>query len=243
MTVGARTVVQVAGVAFAYPGGHAVLEDVSFDVGAGERVGLVGPNGAGKSTLLHLLVGLDEPSAGAITVAGIPVRPGRLAEVRSHVGMVFQDPDDQLFLPTLVEDVAFGPLNQGVPPAEARRLAEEQLEALGLAAMAERAAHHTSGGERRRAALATALVSRPEVLLLDEPTDGLDARGRQAIVRILRARPEALVVATHDLDVVRAVCSRMLVLDRGRLVADGPTERILGDAVLLSRHGIRVPLD
>ncbi|HSW29820.1 MAG TPA: ABC transporter ATP-binding protein [Longimicrobiales bacterium] len=238
-----RPVIQVAGVAFAYPGGHAVLEDVSFDVGAGERVGLVGPNGAGKSTLLHLLVGLEEPSAGTVVVAGIPVRPGRLEEVRARMGMVFQDPDDQLFLPTLVEDVAFGPLNQGVAPAEARRLAEAQLELLGLGAMAERAAHHTSGGERRRAALATALVSRPELLLLDEPTDGLDARGRHAIVGILRERPEALVVATHDLDVVRAVCPRTLVLDGGKLVADGPTERILADAAFLARHGIRVPLD
>ena len=243
MIVDRRAVVQVADVAFAYAGGGNVLEAVSFTLHAGERAALLGPNGAGKSTLLHLLVGLEEPSRGSITVAGIPVRPERLEEVRARVGMVFSDPDDQLFLPTLVEDVAFGPLNQGVAPAEARRLAEEQLELLGLGAMAERAAHHTSGGERRRAALATALVSRPDVLLLDEPTDGLDARGRHAIVRILRERPQALVVATHDLEVVRAVCSRTLILDAGHLVADGPTGAILEDTELLARHGIRVPLE
>jgi len=219
------------------------VHGVSFTLHEGERMALLGPNGAGKSTLLHLLVGLDEPARGSIAMVGIPVRPERLAEVRARVGMVFSDPDDQLFLPTLVEDVAFGPLNQGVAPAEARRLAEGQLALLGLGAMAERAAHHTSGGERRRAALATALVSRPDVLLLDEPTDGLDARGRHAIVRLLRERPEALVVATHDLEVVRAVCARTLVLDGGRLVADGPTREILGNAGLLARHGICVPLD
>lgn len=235
--------VAVSDLRFSYPDGTPALQGVTFTLHHGESVGLVGANGAGKSTLLLHLSGVLTAAHGIVRVGDLPVTPATAPHVRRTVGMVFQDPDDQLFLPTLVEDVAFGPLNHGVPPAEARRLAEEQLGLLGLGAMAGRAAHHTSGGERRKAALATALVSRPDILLLDEPTDGLDARGRHAIVGILRERPEALMVATHDLEVVRAVCSRTLVLDGGRLVADGPTQELLSDAAFLARHGIRVPLD
>jgi cobalt/nickel transport system ATP-binding protein len=203
---------------------------------------VLGPNGSGKSTLLLHLNGLLLPTRGAVRVADLPVSEDTAPAIRRKVGFVFQEPDDQLFLPTVLEDVAFGPLNAGRSPGEAEERARAELRELGLEDQADRAAHHLSGGERRLASLATVLVSDPEILVLDEPTAALDARARRRVVDILRGRTETLVVATHDLEVAAALCPRALVLDAGNLVADLATTELLGDPDLLERHGLSAPL-
>lgn len=234
--------VSVRALGFSYPGGTPVLRGVSFDVRAGERVALLGANGAGKSTLLQQLNGLLLPAAGSVRIDGIEVREQTLRAVRARVGFVFQDADDQLFLPTVLEDVAFGPLNAGVARAQAHDASVRLLESLGIAAHADRAAHHLSGGEKRLAALATVLVSQPLLLVLDEPTGELDARARQRIVRLLRERAETLLLATHDLEVARAVCERAVVLAAGDVAYDGPIEPLLRDAAHLELLGLAAPL-
>jgi len=233
---------EVTGLEFQYPGGSPALSGVSFAVERGERVALLGPTGSGKSTVLQHLNGLLVQAAGSVKVDGVLVGPDTAREVRRKVGLVFQDPNDQLFLPTLMEDIAFGPLNAGTPPAEARQLAEGILDELGLHHVGGRAAHHLSGGERRLAALATVLVSRPELLVLDEPTGDLDARSRQRLVRLLRRREETLLVATHDLEVASALCERGIVLYGGAVAADRPLGDLLADLPFLERHGLAAPL-
>ncbi len=230
-------------VGFAYPGGAPVLADVTWEVMAGERVAVLGANGAGKSTLLLHANGLLRPTSGRVLVEGVPVTDASVREVRRRVGFVFQDAEDQLFLPTLLEDVAFGPLNAGESPVEAEARARSQLAALGLGGHAGRAAHHLSGGERRLAALATVLVSRPSVLVLDEPTAGLDARARATVARLLLSRNETLVLATHDLELAAAVCDQAVVLAGGRVVATGGTADLLADRALLRDYGLVEPLD
>lgn len=230
-------------ITYGYPGGEPVLRDVSFQVEEGERLALLGANGAGKSTLLLHLNGLLLPRQGGVTVDGIAVEEATLRDVRRRVGLVFQDPDDQLFLPTLLEDVEFGPLNDGLTPGQARRAAHDILVALGLEHTGDRAAHHLSGGEQRLASLATVLVMRPGVLVLDEPTAGLDAGARRRVVDLLRSRTETMVVATHDLEVARVLCSRAVVLARGRVVYSGRTAELLEDADLLRDHGLHQPLE
>jgi len=237
-----EALVAVSDLSYRYPDGTAALNGVSFAVAAGERVALLGPTGSGKSTLLQHLNGLLPATAGSVAIAGLTVGPSTLREVRRRVGLVFQDPNDQLFLPTLLEDVAFAPLNDGVPPHEAAHLARETLAELGLAGVEHRAAHHLSGGERRLAALATVLVSRPAVLVLDEPTGDLDARSRRRLVRLLLRREETLLVATHDLGIAESLCRRGVVLHEGRAVADAALGDLLADPALLERYGLATPL-
>jgi len=231
---------QVDGLSYRYhPGDPDALHEVCLVVGHGEKVGLIGPNGAGKSTLLLHLNGLiaQDPR---VRVEGLEVARSNLARIRGRVGMVFQDADDQLFMPTVFEDVAFGPINLGVGADEAGRRVDAALASVGMEGAGERAPHHLSGGEKRRVALATALAMEPALLVLDEPATSLDARGRHALIRTLCALPTAVILAAHDLDLIRACCARCVVMDRGRVVADGPTASILDDQELLVAHGLIV---
>ncbi len=237
---GSEPAIEVVDLRFDYHGTRA-LQGVSFRLSAGERVGLIGPNGAGKSTLLLHLNGLLA-GQGQVKVHGQVLTKTNLAWVRSQVGLVFADPEDQLFMPTLIEDAAFGPLNMGSSQAEALERAGAALGRVRLTALGDRSPHHLSDGERRRAALATVLSMQPSVWLFDEPAANLDPRGRRELIALLKDLPGSVLVASHDLDMVAQVCERCLVLDAGELVRDGPAVDVLGDAALMETHGLEVPL-
>jgi len=229
----------IDGLSYTYPDGTAALDGVCLTVQPGERVGLVGPNGAGKSTLLLHAVGLL-PARGRVTVAGLdPDRHPR--EARRQVGLLFQDPDDQLFMPTVAEDVAFGPLNLGLSREETLARVAESLAAVGLSGLGHKLPQHLSLGQRRRAALATVLAMGCRTLVLDEPTANLDPRGRRELLALLAGLESALLVATHDLDAVLDLCPRTVLLSAGHIVADGPSAALLGDAALMDEHGLEVP--
>jgi cobalt/nickel transport system ATP-binding protein len=227
--------VEIRDLSHRWSSGADALRGVSLVVRRGERVALVGPNGAGKSTLLGYLNGA---SLGPVRIGGTPVARAHLAEIRRRVGVVQQETDDQLFMPTVAEDVAFGPLNAGLARDVVRARVAAALARVGAADLGDRAHQTLSGGERRRVAIATVLAMEVEVLVLDEPTSNLDARGRRAIAAVLRELPQTQIVATHDLELVAAVCSRVVVLADGRVVADGPADRILADRGLLEQHGV-----
>lgn len=230
-------VLDIRDVSVRYPGGVEALRDVSLRVGRGERVAVIGPNGGGKTTLL-LAIMRGAPFTGRITVDGVESARRTAHEVRARCGMVFQEADDQLFMPTLLDDAAFGPLNQGLDAPDAEARAREALADVGLDALADRAGHHLSGGQKRSAALATVLAMRVRLLLLDEPGANLDARSRRRLIDLLAGREEAMLLATHDLDMVRTLCGRAIVLDEARVAADGPVEAILDDRRLLEEHGL-----
>ena len=223
---------------YAYPDGFEALRGVDLTISRGEKVALVGPNGAGKSTLVLHLNGINRPSHGSVRVAGLAVDERSVRRIRAEVGLVFQDPDDQLFSPTVFDDVAFGPLHMGVPTAEIHRRVERALEAVGMGGSERRLPFHLSIGQRKRVALATVLSMDPSVLVFDEPSAGLDPRGRRQLIELLRALGQTVVVATHDMRLVAEVLPRTIVMDGGVVVADGPTDAILGDAMLLERHGL-----
>jgi cobalt/nickel transport system ATP-binding protein len=236
--------IAIRGLSYRYPDGHDALRDVSFTLAPGERVALIGPNGAGKSTLLLHLNGLlpdRSPSTPTVTVDGLPVAEANLREIRRRVGLLFQDPDDQLFCPTVWEDVAFGPRQLGLREPELSRLVTESLAQVGLAGFEERLPHHLSRGEKRRACLAGLLACDARVLVLDEPTSDLDPRGRRELMALLSRLPVAQLIATHDLEFVVEICPRTIVLDGGRIVADGPTRRLLDDEPLMLAHGLERP--
>jgi cobalt/nickel transport system ATP-binding protein len=235
---------EVTGLSYRYPDGTAALRDLTFAVAEGERVALIGPNGAGKSTLLLHLNGLlpeHPPATPAVRVLGTPVAEPHLAEIRARVGLLFQDPDDQLFCPTVWEDVAFGPQQWGVNGTELADRVARALEQVGLEGFEERPPHRLSRGEKRRVCLAGLLACDARVLALDEPTSDLDPRGRRELKSLLRELPVAQVIATHDLELVVEVCSRALLLDRGMLIAEGPAVELLNDEALMLAHGLERP--
>ena len=238
---GETPAIELQDVHFAYHDGREAVSGVSFSVARGERVALIGPNGAGKSTLLLLLVGVLR-GEGTIRVGGVTLTRSTLREIRRAVGLVFQDADDQLFMPTIAEDVAFGPAQTGLGPDELERRVNEALDSVGLAGFGPREPHHLSGGEKRAASLATVLSMRPDVLALDEPTNGLDPRSRRRAISLLRKREQTLLVATHDLEMVLALCTRAVLIDGGKLLADGPARELLADRALMEGHGLEVPL-
>ena len=223
--------VEVADAVFRYPDGTPALEGLSLSVAQGEALCLAGPNGAGKSTLLLVLAGLLRGGGKVLVGGGEPTTNGEF-------GLVFQDPDDQLFCPTVAEDVAFGPRNQKLAEDEVARRVNDALASTGLSGFESRSAHHLSGGEKKRAAIAAVLACQPRVLALDEPWANLDARGARAVTDVVRQFPGTRLVASQDLYHAAEVCERMVVLERGRVVADGPMGDLLADKALLNAHGL-----
>jgi cobalt/nickel transport system ATP-binding protein len=235
------TVLDICDLAFSYPDGTIALDGVDLTVERGERLAVLGPNGAGKTTLVLTLNGINVASRGTVAVAGLPVEKPNLAEIRRRVGIVFQDPDDQLFMPTVRDDVAFGPSNLGLRGDELAARTEEALVAVGMVHAAERAPHHLSFGERRRVALATVLAMRPDVLVLDEPSSNLDPVARRELAEIVVGLDVTTIMVTHDLPYALQLCERAVILDGGRIVADGPTAGVMANREVMAAHRLELP--
>ena len=236
---------EIKDLAFAYPDGNQALFGVNLTVGQGERVALLGPNGAGKTTLVMHMNGIHPAAHGEVRVAGQLVDASdkaNLRSIRSKVGIVFQDPDDQLFMPTVGEDVAFGPYNMGVRGDELEKVVIEALELVGMVEFKDRPPHHLSFGQRRRVAVATVLAMKPEILVLDEPSSNLDPASRRELADILRSLAITIVMVTHDLPYALELCERAVILSGGIIVADKKTREILGDKDLLSAHRLELPV-
>jgi cobalt/nickel transport system ATP-binding protein len=234
--------IEVQNLSFCYPDGRHALENISLSIAPGEKAALVGPNGAGKSTLMLHLNGILRCTAGSIRVGGLPLTDPNLGQIRAMVGLVFQNPDDQLFSPRVDQDVAFGPLHMGLPEDDVRARVEHALAAVGMSGYAGRMSHHLSLGEKKRIAMATVLSMDPCILVLDEPTAGLDPRARRDLIQLLiELSDQTMLIATHDMRLVRDLCPRTVVLDGGRVVADGSTQAILYDRALMEQHGLETP--
>jgi cobalt/nickel transport system ATP-binding protein len=227
---------------YSYAAAQAVLERVSFGIKAGERVGVIGANGAGKSTLLSLLAGVMAPDDGTLEVGGVLSKPNSLPLLRARAGLVFQNPDDMLFMPTVAADVAFGPERRGLAASQVASIVERSLKAAGVQTLAFRAPWSLSGGEKRAVSVAAVLAMEPEVLLLDEPTSGLDPASRRELIGLIRSLEGTVIIASHDLDMVMDTCDRVLVLGHKTIAADGPAAAVLGRQELLEENRLELPL-
>jgi len=233
-------IIEIENLSYSYPDGKQALSDVNLAIGIGETMALIGPNGAGKSTLLLHLNGILR-SDGTVKVFGVPLEDRSLKWVRSKVGLVFQDPDDQLFSPTVFDDVAFGPINMGYSADEVRGRVAQALKWVGMEGYEGRSPHHLSVGEKKRIAIATVLSMSPEILIIDEPTSNLDPRAKWELIELLKRLEMTKIVASHDLELVKALCERTIVLDEGRVIADDSTHRIMSNTPLLQAHGLAPP--
>jgi len=233
-------IIKVSDLYFAYPDEHVALRGVSFNLCEGDKVALVGPNGAGKSTLMLQLNGILD-GRGGIEIGGMRLTRDNLPVIRAMVGLVFQNPDDQLFSPTVFEDVAFGPLHMGLPEIDVLARVDSALEAVRMSSYRDRLSHHLSVGEKKRIAIATVLSMNPKILILDEPSAGLDPRARRTLINLLRELPITMLVSTHDMRMVQELLPRTIVMDDGRIVADGMTQEILEDETFLNEHGLEKP--
>jgi len=234
-------ILQIDKLSFSYPTGQQALQEVSLTISPGEKVALVGHNGSGKSTLLLNLIGILN-GEGNITVSGLERTKENLSVIRAKLGLVFQNPDDQLFSPTVFADVAFGPIHMGFSEDEINHRVEYALAAVGMSEFSNRLSYHLSTGEKKRIAIATVLSMDPEIIVLDEPTAGLDPKARRSLINLLRELPQSMLVATHDLFMVKELLPRTIILHQGKIVADQPTETLLADTPLLETHGLEMPI-
>ncbi|MBF0468686.1 MAG: ABC transporter ATP-binding protein [Desulfamplus sp.] len=235
-------IVQAENLHYTYPDGTLGLNNINFRIDHGESVALVGSNGAGKSTLLLHLIGCLTPTEGNIRIGDYPLNKKNLKAVRRSVGMVFQDPDDQLFMPTVFDDVAFGPINLGLPDADVEKRVMTALETVGVSHLAKRSPHKLSGGEKRAVAIATVIATTPDILIMDEPSSNLDPGSRRRLISLLKTFTHTKIIATHDLDMALELCGRTIVLNKGELAADGETKALFHDDNLLEASGLEKPL-
>lgn len=234
-------IVEVRDLSYTYPDGTTAVRGISFRIHHGESVAVVGANGAGKSTLLLHLNGYLTPQSGTVRIGDFPLTKETLRDIRRTVGMVFQDPDDQLFMPTVYEDVAFGPLNLGLPPDEVERRVQNALVRVGVAHLRERPPYKLSGGEKRAVSIATVLAMSPDILVMDEPSSNLDPRARRTLIELLAGFQHTKIIATHDLDLVLDLCNRTIVIREGQIMADGPTTEIFHNDQLLDQCHLEKP--
>lgn len=234
--------IELKEVSFSYPDGHQALESISFLLGHGESVGVVGANGAGKSTLLSILTGILFPQQGTVRVGDLPVNKKTLSEIRRSVGLVFQEPDDQLFMTSVYDDVAFGPRNYKLDEEEVNNRVMQALEEVGITHLKDRPPYKLSGGEKRLAAIAAVISMKPDILIMDEPTASLDPKARRKVMNILRGFTHTKIITSHDLDMIMDMCVRTIVLKKGKIVADGSTIDILSNEKLMDECGLEIPL-
>ena len=234
--------VQCTDVCFSYPDGYKALKGISFIITHGEAVGIVGANGAGKSTLLNLLMGINMPSSGEINIGDIPMTKKTLPLIRQRMGLVFQNPDDQLFMNIVYDDVAFGPRSMRLDESEVDRRVKGAMETTGIWQLKDKAPYKLSGGEKKRAAIAAVLSMEPDILVMDEPTAELDPRGRRRVINLLKSFTHTRLIASHDMDLIWDLCQRTIVLSHGSILADGNTKDILTNEELLERAGLELPL-
>jgi len=231
--------IEIEDFTYKYPDGTAALSDITLSVEHGQKLALIGPNGAGKSTLLLVMAGFIK-GTGKVLIDGLEINRKNLKKIRTCLGSCLENPDDQLFMPTLFDDVAFGPLNMGLAPEQIRTCVADALATVGLAQMADKAPHHLSAGQKRAAAIATILAMSPKIITLDEPDGSLDPRNRDNLMKLLRSLPQTLVIATCNMNFADALADRAVLLDKGRIIADGDAKQIMSDSALMAEHGLEV---